>query len=173
MPERKNVFVTGATGFLGSHLTLRLLQQGHHVRVLARGSKTASPQERVEHTLRDVAGSAELLRPYLCQLEVLEGDISQEEFGVSARSRELVETSDEIWHCAASLSFAEEDREEIFRMNIGGTEHLLRVVEQTASRRLHHVSTAYVAGNRPDIANENDIDAGQTFKNAYEESKCR
>jgi nucleoside-diphosphate-sugar epimerase len=35
------------------------------------------------------------------------------------------------------------------------------------------VSTAYVAGNRPDIAMEDQIDVGQTFKNAYEESKCR
>src|SRR5215831_5955793 len=99
MPERKNVFVTGATGFLGSHLTLRLLQQGHYVRVLARGSKNTSPNDRVEHTLRDVAGSPELLRPHLSRLEVLEGDIAQDEFGLSARSKEMVRTSDEIWHC--------------------------------------------------------------------------
>ena len=40
-------------------------------------------------------------------------------------------------------------------------------------RRLQHVSTAYVAGNRPDLAMESEIDVGQTFKNPYEESKCR
>src|SRR2546428_567800 len=31
MPHPKNVFVTGATGFIGSHLTARLLQDGYHV----------------------------------------------------------------------------------------------------------------------------------------------
>src|SRR5439155_25318576 len=33
--------------------------------------------------------------------------------------------------------------------------------------------TAYIAGNRSDVAMETDIDVGQTFKNAYEESKCQ
>src|SRR6185436_3652333 len=51
--------------------------------------------------------------------------------------------------------------------------HILNLVEQIPSRRLQHVSTAYVAGNRPDLALESDIDVGQTFKNPYEESKCQ
>ncbi|KAJ7090967.1 hypothetical protein C8R43DRAFT_1142054 [Mycena crocata] len=33
------VFVTGASGFLGSHVVLQLLQAGYHVRVVARGVK--------------------------------------------------------------------------------------------------------------------------------------
>lgn len=173
MPERKTVFVTGVTGFLGSHLTLRLLQEGHHVRALARGSKNMGPRERVVQTLHQVSGREEVLRPYLAALEVLEGDISQNNFGLGDAAKASATAVDEVWHCAASLSFADEDRDEIFRMNVNGSTHLLQIVEQTRSKRLHHVSTAYVAGNRPDIAMETEIDVGQTFKNAYEESKCQ
>jgi len=173
MPESKKAFVTGATGFLGSHLTVRLLQQGRQIYALARGSKGASARERVEQTLRDVAGSAETITPYLGRLKVFEGDIAQHDLGLDPQAHSVIAGVDEVWHCAASLSFSEEDREDIFRMNVSGTENVLRAVHNTQSRRLHHVSTAYVAGNRPDIAMETDIDVGQTFKNAYEESKCR
>ena len=174
MPVRKNVLVTGATGFLGSHLAYRLLEQGHHVFALARSSKAAPAIRRVEDTLREVAGSDEALQEHIAQLRVIEGDISQADLGLNETSkREIVSSADEVWHCAASLSFAEDDRDEIFRMNAGGTGQLLRLVEQIPGRRLHHVSTAYVAGNRPDVAMETEIDVGQTFKNPYEESKCR
>jgi thioester reductase-like protein len=47
------------------------------------------------------------------------------------------------------------------------------LVKKTAGRRLQHVSTAYIAGNRRDVALEPEINVGQTFKNAYEESKCQ
>src|SRR5262249_2162190 len=69
--------------------------------------------------------------------------------------------------------FQQEDRDEIFRMNVDGTRHVLDLVKQTRTRRLQHVSTAYIAGNRSDVALETEIHVGQTFKNAYEESKCR
>src|SRR5262249_33910936 len=82
-------------------------------------------------------------------------------------------STDEAWHCAASLSFQQDDRDEIFKMNVDGTRHVLELVKQTAQHRLHHVSTAYIAGNRPSLALETEINVGQTFKNAYEESKCQ
>jgi uncharacterized protein YbjT (DUF2867 family) len=37
------ILVTGATGFLGDHLTKRLLAEGNHVRVLARSPDRAKP----------------------------------------------------------------------------------------------------------------------------------
>jgi nucleoside-diphosphate-sugar epimerase len=107
-------------------------------------------------------------------LTILEGDISLPNLGLTAEvSKKLISSIEEIWHCAASLSFQEEDRAQIFRMNVDGTLHLLDLVKMLPTRRLHHVSTAYVAGNRSGIVLENEIDVGQTFKNPYEESKCR
>jgi nucleoside-diphosphate-sugar epimerase len=168
MSDRKNLFLTGATGFLGSHLTARLLGNGHRVKVLARSSKTASAKARVEEILRD-AGVTRFEN-----LRVLEGDISLPELGLSdSARREIVSSTEEVWHCAASLSFQQEDRAEIFRMNVDGTRHVLDLVKDVPGRRLHHVSTAYIAGNRSDLALETEIDVGQTFKNPYEESKCR
>jgi nucleoside-diphosphate-sugar epimerase len=168
MSDPKNVLVTGATGFLGSHITARLLQDGCRVTALARASKSASPRERVETVLEEVGVS------HFDHLEVIEGDISLPELGLSQFAKEQVLSStDEVWHCAASLSFQQEDREEIFRMNVDGTRNVVDFVKQMPRRRLQHVSTAYIAGNRNDLAFETEIHVGQTFKNAYEESKCR
>jgi thioester reductase-like protein len=169
MSVGKYILITGATGFLGSHLTGRLLQDGHRVTALARGSKNTSPRERVETVLREVGGASQFQN-----LEVLEGDISLPGLGLSeSAKKQILTTTDEVWHCAASLSFQEEDRDEIFRLNVEGTRHVVGLVKQTSSRRLQHVSTAYIAGNRDDLALESEILVGQTFKNAYEESKCR
>src|SRR5205809_3920050 len=168
MPHPKNVFLTGATGFIGSHLTARLLQDGYHVKALVRRSKTASARERVE-TILGAAGAARFEN-----LRVLEGDISLPHLGLSDAARaEITSCTEEVWHCAASLSFGPQNRAEIFRMNVDGTRHVLDLVKALPTRRLHHVSTAYVAGNRSDVAMEDEIDVGQRFKNPYEESKCR
>jgi nucleoside-diphosphate-sugar epimerase len=57
-------------------------------------------------------------------------------------------------------------------MNVDGTRHVLELVTRTPTRRLQHVSTAYIAGNRSGLVLESEINVGQTFKNPYEESKC-
>lgn len=167
MPERKRIFLTGATGFLGSHLASRLLEEGHHVTALARGSKSISARQRVLDVLRNIDVSR------VENLEVLEGDISLSGLGLDETdTRRVASSTDEIWHCAASLSFQQDDRDEIFRMNVGGTRNVLDLVERIPSCRIQHVSTAYIAGNRSDLALETEINVGQTFKNPYEESKC-
>jgi len=168
MSKPKRIFITGATGFLGSHVAARLLEIGHYVTALARGSKASSAAARIKDVLRDVGAVR------LDHLRVFEGDISQPDLGLDeAAKKQIVASTDETWHCAASLSFQQEDRDEIFRMNVDGTRHVLEFVKQTPTRRLQHVSTAYIAGNRPDLALESEINVGQSFKNPYEESKCQ
>jgi thioester reductase-like protein len=170
MPRRS--LVTGVTGFVGSHLAYRLLENGNHVTALARGNKTTPARDRVTEILGQVAGSEADLRPHLERLEVLEGDIAQARLGLSEESsRNAATKTDDVWHCAASLSFADEERDEIFQMNVEGTRKVLELVQQTPARRLHHVSTAYVAGMK-EVATEAEIQTGQRFRNAYEASKC-
>lgn len=166
MPERKKIFLTGATGFIGSHLTSRLLQEGHDVTVMARHSKNASARDRVISILQE-AGVTDFSN--LC---VVDGDISLADLGLNESALKQIVSTDEVWHCAASLSFLPEDRDEIFRMNVGGTRHVLDLVGRTRGRRLQHVSTAYIAGKRSDLALETEINVGQAFRNPYEESKC-
>jgi nucleoside-diphosphate-sugar epimerase len=172
MPVPKHVFVTGATGFVGSHLTNRLLKDGHRVTALARGSRTSDARDRILDVLTLVSESDYRNNAGVERLTVLEGDISQPNLGVDRDIlQKACQSIDETWHCAASLSFAEEERDEIFRMNVDGARNVIEVVKQTPGKRLHHVSTAYVAGIR-DTALESEINVGQKFRNPYEASKC-
>src|SRR5262245_16700018 len=113
MSDRRNILITGATGFLGSHLAARLLQDGYRVTAVSRGSRGTSPRQRVETVLR------ELGLDHFGNLEVFEGDISLPDLGLDqSTKKQILLTTDETWHCAASLSFQQEDRLEIFRMNV-------------------------------------------------------
>lgn len=170
----KQIFLTGSTGFLGSHLCHALLQEGHRVVALARPSKTATSRERVVETLRHVPPSPENIESLIGRLEVVNGDISQPYVGLAKPEyKRLTEDIDETWHSAASLSFLEEDRKDIFRMNVDGTQNIIELVSETKGQRLHHVSTAYVAGTQTGVVMEDNPAVGQEFKNSYEESKCR
>src|SRR5262245_42477646 len=111
----ETVLVTGVTGFLGSHLTCRLLERGHHVVALARGNRTVSGRDRALETLATVVDNPDRMRAYAERLEVLEGDIGKPGFGLSDETiRTVTPSISAVWHCAASLSFTEENRDEIF-----------------------------------------------------------
>ncbi len=77
-------------------------------------------------------------------------------------------------HGAAEVRF-DLPREEMQRQNVGGTANVLALARALAERgrldAVHHVSTAYVAGDRTDLVPETDLDAGQRPRNEYERSK--
>ena len=169
----KRIFLTGATGFLGSHLCAALLKEGHQITALVRASPRQNSRDRVVKILERVSQGQIDSSEGINSLEVIEGDIAIPNFGLDSETTSRLRSStDEVWHSAASLSFLEEDRESIFHTNLNGTKNIVEWTASTTGKRLQHVSTAYVAGKRTTDAREIEVDVEQGFKNPYEESKC-
>jgi nucleoside-diphosphate-sugar epimerase len=163
------ILVTGATGFLGSHIAFALLRDGYRVTVLARSTKKLPARDRIAR-LADWHGlEAEARR----RLEVLEGDIlhparpEDANGGTGGPGR-----FDEIVHCASSTAFAERKRAEIEAANIEGLRNVLDFAVRSGCVFFHHVSSAYAAGRRSGRCPEDWVEAGP-FTNVYEETKAR
>src|SRR4051812_3168618 len=84
----RRVLVTGAGGFIGSHLTEALLREGAEVRALIR------------YNSRNDRGQLELLAPaQLAEIEVIPGDLRDVEAVAQA-----VEGCDTVFHLAALIA---------------------------------------------------------------------
>ena len=166
-----SVLVTGATGFLGMEVLVRLLEQPDtQIVALVRARDRAAAAQRIETVLAQLydtppAGAAE-------RILALPGDVSLPALGLSAADRRtLIDATDAIVHCAASISF-ELPLDEARTINTEGTRMLLALASEIPDlRRFVHVSTAYVGGRHRGTFGESDLDVGQEFRNSYEQSK--
>ena len=163
----KVVFLTGGTGFVGSFLAHRLLQGGHKIIFLARNSKSESAYERVESALRFIEPDHDFRN----QFAVIDGDITKWNLGINLLQLQRLKKIDEIWHCAASISFRKEEADKTYAINVDGTKNILEFAEKIEIPRLHYFSTAYVAGNRLGKVYEDELDCGQKLRNPYEQTK--
>jgi nucleoside-diphosphate-sugar epimerase len=111
----ETVLVTGATGFLGGALAMRLAKEGARVRALAR---------------RPAKGHFLLENPHI---EIMQGDITD-----AARMREVVKGCTVVFHVAAALGG---DIQHQRRMNAGGTQNVTQAAGEAGVQRLVHVST--------------------------------
>lgn len=162
--------LTGATGLVGRYLVRDLLLNDHPLAVVVRPSRRCSPQLRVEELLQH--WERELGRT-LPRPVVLSGDICEPGFGLSEADTSWVrEHCSRMIHSAAILEFYGSDRAgEPWRTNLTGTQHMIELCRELGIRDIHYVSTAYVAGMQEGRIMEDSLDAGQSFRNDYEESK--
>jgi nucleoside-diphosphate-sugar epimerase len=162
-------FLTGGTGFIGSHLAVDLLKNGHKVLFLARPRNGLSARKRVDQLLDWFA-----LEPqHRKNLNVVEGsldaprlDLSEEDFG------RLVRDVDEIIHCASNTSFSERKRAAVERANIDGLRNVFDLAAGGRCSFFHYVSTVYAAGRKDGVCREEFVE-NDAFTNVYEETKCR
>ncbi|MFW6373587.1 MAG: SDR family oxidoreductase [Thermodesulfobacteriota bacterium] len=168
--RRKTRFlVTGATGFLGSHILAELLRQGHAVVALCRPKGNLSGSARMNQLL-DWFGLETGRRT---RLTVLEGCLDRPDLGLSEQAiRRLHSDIHEIIHCAAETRFSSRRRSESERVNLTGLEHVLGLAESGECDFFHHLSTAYAAGKRSGVCFEDLTDTAD-FYNVYEETKHR
>lgn len=166
----KYLLLTGATGLLGEYLLRDLTRLGLPLAVIARSSGRRSAADRIE----DIFAKLERVeRRAMPRPVVLEGDLLQPLLGLSPAACGWVRAHcDALLHNAASLQFIEDPRSgEPYRSNVQGTAEMLALCESTGIKHLHHVSTAYVCGNRRGRILETDALDPTAAGNDYEASK--
>jgi nucleoside-diphosphate-sugar epimerase len=167
------VFLTGATGFLGMEVLARLLEDGdREVLALIRASDDAAAEQRLDDVLLKLWDDP---APYRSRVHAVRGDVTAPGLGLGDRRDEWASRTGAVLHCAASISF-DLPLAEARAINVDGTARVLDFAVDAQARdgleRFLHVSTAYVAGRYEGTFRERQLDAGQTFRNTYEETKA-
>ncbi len=115
--------VTGATGFVGSHLCRELIDNGYEVRILRRPE---SSLVNLEATLGGDTGS----------VQHCFGDLSD----VAALERSM-DGADVVFHIAALYRQAKFPDEEYWKVNFDGTKNAVQAARKMGVRRFVHCST--------------------------------
>ena len=162
--------LTGATGLVGCFLMRDLLTRNKRLAVLVRSTDRLPFSERVDSML---ARWEALLEHPLARPVYLEGDINLPHLGLDPTNRRwIARHCQRVIHNAAVLKFVGEDRRnDPWRTNVGGTRRALQLCQEVGLREFHYVSTAYVCGKREGTIFEDELEAGQDFRNDYEQSK--
>jgi thioester reductase-like protein len=165
MGDSGYVLLTGATGFLGRYLLRELLASGRRVAVLVRNSRKQSAEERITAVVTQEDDSWPT--PV-----VLNGDLATPGLGLGEeKKRWIAAHCRAVVHSAARTALAGTADGEPWRSNVDGTQHLLDLCQQLGVAEFHHVSTAFVCGDRTGVIREDELECGQNFHNAYERSK--
>ena len=170
----ETVLLTGATGFLGMEVLVRLLERtDSDVIVLLRARDRDAAGERLNEALCRLYDE----RPSsAARVQAIPADMSLAHLGLSRLDRrEILARATSIVHCAASIAF-DLPLGQASNTNAGGTTRMLALACELSSagrlRRMVHISTAYVCGKRAGVFAEEQLDVGQSFRNTYERSKA-
>lgn len=128
------ILVTGATGLVGSHLILALLEDNQTVRAIYRN--TASIEKtRSLFQLYD--------KEYLFKsIQWIQADITD-----VRTLAEAFENIEFVYHCAALISFDPKEEEELRKTNIEGTANVVNFSIDFGVQKLCHVSSIAALGD--------------------------
>lgn len=128
----KKVLVTGADGFIGSHLTEKLVKQGFKVKAFA-----------YYNSFNSWGWLDTLPKEIMNELEVFTGDI-RDPNGV----KEAIKGMDEVYHLAAliAIPFSYHSPDTYVDTNIKGTLNVLQAARDLETSRLLITSTSEVYG---------------------------
>lgn len=164
------IFITGATGFLGSYLLKALLEQQQPIVALVRPHKVP-PIERIRASLISCGSSHNIQTLVSKFVTCIEGDISDQYFGLSLPAfRCLAEKISSVWHLAGTIDL-QVNSQRVEATNLRGTKHILELLNLNPTAQFFHVSTAFVAGKRTGTIYEEELLHHLGFANPYEASK--
>ncbi len=133
--SKKKVLVTGAGGFIGSHLAERLVEEGAQVRAM------------VHYNAIGNWGWLEK-SPHREAMEILAGDVTD-----AMSVRQAVEGCDTVFHLAAliAIPYSYAAPASYVRTNIEGTMNVLNAARDCGVRRILHTSTSEVYGTAIEV----------------------
>jgi len=116
------IFVTGATGYIGHSLSLKLAEQENTIHVLVRDAQSG-------------------FVPQHPNIRVFEGD-ARERSSILSAMREC----EQVFHTAASIKLWVKNPDDIFKTNVEGTANVLTAAREENISRLVFTSTCGVIG---------------------------
>jgi dihydroflavonol-4-reductase len=143
------VFLTGATGFVGSHVARIYADAGAELRLLTRSSSN----------LASIEGMT---------AEVVVGDLREPE-GL----RSAIAGCDAVVHVAADYRLWVRDPKSMYAANVDGTRELLKIAREEGVRRVVYTSSVATMGFRKDgtIVNEDSPVSIEDMIGHYKRSK--
>lgn len=131
------IFVTGGTGLVGSNLIKELLTQGKSIRALYR------------NTIPEIKNKD--------RVEWIKGDILDIIF-----LEEALKNIDQVYHCAAIVSFDPLQRHHMFKTNVEGTSNVVNASLNAGVKKLCFVSSVAALGQK---RNAVEIDESMSWSN--------
>lgn len=161
------IFVTGGTGFVGSHLLYLLAREGRKIRVLKRKDSSLNQVRAAFDFYNTLTGTHTDFEQYTGNFEWVECDLLLHD----SMYRNLDDV-DEIYHAAANISHDDNQRNEIDRVNIRGTTDLVNMALEKGIEKFHYVSSiAALDRNEEGIISESKDIKKVKFTSAYSKSK--
>lgn len=124
------ILVTGGSGLLGTELIAQLLSKGENVTAIYNKTPLAN-----FHSTS--------LKQFYCNILDTEG------------LQEIMEGVEQVYHCAAIVSFDPAMKNELFKINIEGTANIVNAALDAGVKRMLHVSSVAALGR---INNKNTVD---------------
>lgn len=160
-PNRGKVLLTGATGFLGSHLAISLLQQGYAVTAVKRAGSSLLEFDTI-CTMRGVKTDL------LAHLQWKECDIL-DTFAVT----DAMQGIDYVFHTAAVVSFWAKRRDEMMQANVQGTANVVNCALEAGVKKICYASSIAALGREKDgdVVDENTPWRDSKYNTMYAVSK--
>ena len=169
------VFVTGATGVVGSEVVPRLLNDPQtEVRLLIRARDEQHLLQRFQILLD--FWEDRFPEPALKRVKLLRGDVALPRFGLeSAAYTELAQTVTNVVHAAGNVKL-NQSLDDARKTSIGGLKEIIdfcRACQDLGEfNKLDYVSTVGVAGRMPGLIPERRLSEPREFHNTYEQAKA-
>ncbi|KHG42567.1 MULTISPECIES: hopanoid-associated sugar epimerase [Aphanizomenon] len=142
------VFVTGGTGFIGSHVVRSLLQEGYQVTALV----------RPDSNLSNLQGLA---------VDIVKGDLNNPNIW------EQMQGCEYLFHVAAHYSLWQKDRDLLYINNVEGTRNILAAAQKAGIERTVYTSSvaAIGVGKLGQVVDENYQSPVEKLVGDYKKSK--